>query len=146
MALGEAECKQREGNVSRKGAKAAKPEHFFAIFASLARNKSASNVTLRSGKGMTKVDLYTKSILTVIAVSLAILALGPFVRPAAVRAEGERADFYIEPGFTTLKAPDGSAQVRGKMVVDLRTGDIWGFPTIVERPYPSDATKTTPPV
>ena len=92
------------------------------------------------------MDLYTKSILTVIAVLLAILALGPFVRPAAVQAQDERADFYIEPGFTMLKKPDGSAQVHGKMVVDLRTGDIWGFPTVVPGPYPSDATKTTPPV
>ena len=30
-------------------------------------------------------------------------------------------------------------------MIDMRTGDIWGFPTLVEGPYPVDATKTEPP-
>jgi len=30
----------------------------------------------------------------------------------------------VEPGYTTLREPDGSAQMYGKMVIDMRTGDI----------------------
>jgi hypothetical protein len=31
------------------------------------------------------------------------------------------------------------------MVVDLRTGKIWGFPTTTQDPYPITNTTTTPP-
>jgi hypothetical protein len=33
----------------------------------------------------------------------------------------------------------------GKMVVDMRTGDIWGFPTMTQSPFPIDSTSTAPP-
>jgi hypothetical protein len=31
------------------------------------------------------------------------------------------------------------------MVIDLSTGKMWGFPTLVQAPYPQDATSTQPP-
>jgi hypothetical protein len=54
-------------------------------------------------------------------------------------------DIYVEPGVWMLRAPDGSRQVFGKIVIDLSTGKIWGFPTLVQQPYPQDATSTQPP-
>ena len=44
-----------------------------------------------------------------------------------------------------IRKPDGTAQMYGKMVVDMRNGDIWGFPTLTQGPYPVDTAKTTPP-
>src|SRR6516225_9299575 len=51
----------------------------------------------------------------------------------------------VEPGYTTLRKPDGSAQMYGKMVIDMRTGDIWGFPTLAQGPYPVDMASAVPP-
>ena len=43
-------------------------------------------------------------------------------------------------------APDGSRQVYGKVVVDLRNGKIWGFPTLTaDSPYPVDQVNSAPP-
>jgi hypothetical protein len=44
-----------------------------------------------------------------------------------------------------LRAPDGSRQVLGKVMIDLSTGKVWGFPTTVEQPYPVDVMKSQPP-
>jgi hypothetical protein len=32
----------------------------------------------------------------------------------------------------------------GKMMIEVRTGDIWGFPALAESPYPIHATKSDP--
>ena len=92
--------------------------------------------------------LYTNVMLTAIALLLGVLALRPFVIPAPVGAISgfESQDLYIEPGTTVIRKPDGMAQMQGKVVIDKRTGDIWGFPTIDRVPYPVDGTKPTPPV
>lgn len=90
---------------------------------------------------------YTDAILTVIAALLVVLALQPAARPVSVQAQSDGGNYYIEPGVTRLRKPDGSAQVDGRMVVDLRTGDIWGFPTILANaPYPIDMADTKPVV
>jgi len=44
-----------------------------------------------------------------------------------------------------LRTPDGSRQVLGKVVVDMKSGDVWGFPTLSSDPYPVDVTKAEPP-
>ena len=92
--------------------------------------------------------LCTNVILTAIAVFLGVLALRPLVRPAPVAAQSGADPYwlYIEPRTTVLRKPDGSAQVQGKVVIDLRTGDIWGFPTLEGVPYPIDRMKSAPPV
>ncbi|MGE0406826.1 MAG: hypothetical protein AB7O65_11045 [Candidatus Korobacteraceae bacterium] len=86
-------------------------------------------------------------LLAVIAILLAVLAFGPLVSPPAANAAPEEAPhFYIEPGTTTLRSPGGDRSVIGKVVVDLRNGNVWGFPTLTSAPYPVDSTKPAPPV
>jgi hypothetical protein len=68
----------------------------------------------------------------------------PYFAPTKVKAEAETRDLYIEPGVVMLRAPDGNRQVLGKVVVDLRTGNVWGYPTLSADPYPSSGTNTTP--
>ena len=84
--------------------------------------------------------------MTVIAVLLAILALRPATDPAPVLAQSGGSSLYVEPGVTMLRKPDGTAQSQGKVIIDLRTGDIYGFPTLSGAPYPLDSTKPEPPV
>jgi hypothetical protein len=45
-----------------------------------------------------------------------------------------------------LRKIDGTATVIGKVVINRRTGDIWGFPTGNDSPYPITPTKKEPPV
>jgi hypothetical protein len=45
-----------------------------------------------------------------------------------------------------LRKLDGTATVMGKVVINKRTGDIWGFPTGNESPYPITPTKKEPPI
>ncbi|HEV3333528.1 MAG TPA: hypothetical protein VG096_21235 [Bryobacteraceae bacterium] len=95
---------------------------------------------------MTRVDLYTKVVLTMIAGLLAVLAFRPVPHPITVQAQSAAANFYLEPGTNTLRKPDGTGQLQGKVVIDLRNGDAWGFPTLSGAPYPVDPTDTKPPV
>ncbi len=91
-------------------------------------------------------DRFTKAMLVIIAILLGVVALRPMAQPIPVRAQAEEGyPFYVEPGYTTLRKPDGTSQMYGKMVIDMRSGDIWGFPTLVQGPYPVDNGKTTPP-
>ena len=87
---------------------------------------------------------YTQLILTAIAILLAILVVRQYYAPSPVQAQN--GGIYVEPGYTNLRSPDGLALVQGKMVVNLNTGEIWGFPTLTGGPYPIDGGKTTPPV
>jgi hypothetical protein len=94
------------------------------------------------------LDRFTKAVLLVIAVLLGVLVIRPMIHPAPVRAQaqsGESYPFYVEPGYTTLRKPDGTAQMYGKVVIDMRNGDIWGFPTTSQSPYPIDPAQTKPP-
>jgi len=91
-------------------------------------------------------DRFTKCLLVIITALLGVLALRPLAQPAPVRAQsGEGYPFYVEPGYTTLRKPDGTAQMYGKVVIDMRNGDIWGFPTLSQSPYPIDQSQTKPP-
>ena len=89
---------------------------------------------------------YIEAILTVIAVLLGILALRPAATPAPVFAQPSPSSLYVEPGVTIIRKPDGTGQVEGKVIIDLGTGDAWGFPTLSGAPYPVDTTKPVPPV
>ncbi len=92
-----------------------------------------------------KNDWLTKTLLFAIAVFLGTIALRPVVAPPSVRADGQIYPFYIEPGIAMLRAPDGSRSVYGKVVVDLRNGKVWGFPTTGQDPYPADPMSSGPP-
>jgi hypothetical protein len=92
-----------------------------------------------------KIDWLVKFLLLAAVVSLSAIALRPYLAPPEVEAQSDEVhSVYIEPGTYMLRAPDGSRQVLGKVVVDLRTGKVWGFPTTTSDPYPSSATQTTP--
>jgi hypothetical protein len=93
-----------------------------------------------------KIDWFVKTLLLIIAVALTTIAFRPALAPLTVQAQGaEGYPFYIEPGTAMLRAPDGSRQVYGKVVIDLRNGKVWGFPTLNQDPYPVDPTNSTPP-
>jgi len=92
-----------------------------------------------------KSDHFVKSLLLIIAASLVAIAVRPYVAPPAVSAQsGDAHEIYVEPGTAMLRAPDGSRQVLGKVVLDLRNGNIWGFPTMSQDPYPATGAQTTP--
>ena len=91
-------------------------------------------------------DRFAKTMLVVIAGLLGVLVFHPVFQPAPVLADHDSAHphpFYVEPGYTALRKPDGNT-VYGKMVIDLRNGDVWGFPTIVQGPYPIDVMSNKP--
>jgi hypothetical protein len=49
--------------------------------------------------------------------------------PVSVRAQSDARDLFIEPGTTLIRDPDTGVQVQGKIVIDRRSGEVWGFPT-----------------
>ena len=87
----------------------------------------------------------TNLLLLVIAVALLAIAVEPYFKPRPAQAQ-VMADYplYFEPGVYLLRAPDGTSQIYGKVVVDLRSGKIFGFPTYGQQPYPIDITTTKP--
>src|SRR6516164_4373395 len=88
----------------------------------------------------------TNLLVLTIALTLLAIALRPYIAPAPVQAQWATPDpFYIEPGTQMLRAPDGSKQVNGRVVVDLRNGNVWGFPTFVADTYPINTGSNTPP-
>lgn len=92
-----------------------------------------------------KLSLYDRVLLTVSVFFLGVLTLRPIFEPKVAHAQSEHAHYYIEPGTTMLVAPDKSKQVVGKVVVDLTNGDIWGFPTTQDLPYPIDVIRNQAP-
>ena len=94
-----------------------------------------------------KLDKLVKIPLMLIIALLAGLAIRPWISPPASFAQSPHlsGSIYIEPGVTMLRAPDGSRQVLGKVLIDLSTGKVWGLPTTVQQPYPVDITSSKPP-
>jgi hypothetical protein len=92
-----------------------------------------------------KNDLVSRFLLALIAVALVAIALRPYMAPDSAHAQsGAAYPVYIEPGAQMLKSADGSKQLYGRVVVDLRTGKIWGFPTMTTDPYPFNALNSKP--
>ncbi len=91
-----------------------------------------------------KLNLFDRTVLTLVTLFLGVLALRPMFTPEVVRAQGAIDHLYIEPGVHTLLSPDKSRQAEGKIMVDLTTGNIWGFPTGPDTPYPIDRLKAQP--
>jgi hypothetical protein len=76
-------------------------------------------------------------LLSIIAVALLVIALQPLLTPQPVGAQSTLYPFYIEPGSELIRTPDGTTQVYGKVVIDMRNGKVWGFPTNAPQSYPS---------
>ncbi len=94
-----------------------------------------------------KIDWSVKVLLLVIAAATSAIALHPYLAPPVVKAQGGESYayyLYFEPGTFMLRAPDGSKNVLGKVAVDLRNGNVWGFPTVSADPYPSSSTNSGP--
>jgi len=88
----------------------------------------------------------TNILLLVIAVALVAIAVEPLITPHPAQAQVQGTyPLFFEPGVYLLRAPDGTSQIYGKVVVDLRTGKIFGFPTYGQQPYPVDVASTKPP-
>jgi hypothetical protein len=94
-----------------------------------------------------KKDGLMKVELGLIIALLAAIAMRPFAAPGISHAQSSQPSrsLYIEPGVTMLRAPDGSRQVLGKVMIDLDTGKVWGLPTTVQQPYPIDSMRSKPP-
>ncbi|MGA7241398.1 MAG: hypothetical protein WBY44_37290 [Bryobacteraceae bacterium] len=95
---------------------------------------------------MPTMNLYAMCLFTVIAVLLAVIAFRPLASPVVASAESNYGHLYIEPSTTMLRKPDGTQQVEGKVVIDMRNGNVWGFPTLSSAPYPVDTINSEPPV
>ena len=91
-------------------------------------------------------NVYTLLLLTAIAFFLGMIALRPMVRPTVVQAQSDYSFLYVEPRTYMLREPDGSQQIEGKVVIDMRNGDIYGFPTLSGMPYPVNTFDSKPPV
>jgi hypothetical protein len=87
----------------------------------------------------------TNVLLAVIAVSLAAIAVRPYVQPVAVQAQsGANVDpLFVEPGTSLIHIPSGG-QIPGKVITNLRTGAVWGFPTGSGDGYPASAIDSKP--
>ena len=74
-----------------------------------------------------KSDLYTKAVLTLIAILLAVCAVRLPV--ATVRADDWEAVLRFDPDVHQIDVPGGSASLSGRIAIDTRTGYVYGFPT-----------------
>ena len=88
-------------------------------------------------RGPMKLDWFVKCLLIVIALLLGVMAFRPVVRPVSVLAQGGSPyPFHIEQGTVSPRKPDGTT-TWGKVVVDMRNGDVWGFSMKAQNtPYP----------
>jgi|ERR1051326_1060743 hypothetical protein len=91
-----------------------------------------------------KLNFFDRAVLVLLMIFLGVIALRPLFTPELARAQANVDHLYIEPGIKTLLSPDRTRQVQGKVVIDLTTGNVWGFPTSSEAPYPIDPTKPQP--
>ena len=84
-------------------------------------------------RGPMKLDWFVKCLLIVIALLLGVMAFRPVVRPVPMLAQGGSPyPFHIEQGRVSLRKPDGTT-TWGKVVVDMRNGDVWGFSMKAQR-------------
>jgi hypothetical protein len=92
-------------------------------------------------------DKLTRFLLISLIALLGANLFRSFVYPPPAHAQPAVAGYgvYIEPGVRMLRAPDGSKQLLGKVFIDLNNGNVWGYPTFTEQPYPVDVMATTPP-
>jgi len=93
-----------------------------------------------------KLNLFDRVVLGLAMLFLGMIALRPLLKPnvAMAQTKGVQDHLYIEPGISILRSPDNEILTQGKVVVDLTTGNIWGFPTGADIPYLIDPLKPKP--
>jgi len=74
-----------------------------------------------------KPDAYIKTVLTLIALLLAVCAVR--LPLSTVRADNFGADLQFDPDVHQIDVPGGSASLSGRIAIDTRTGYVYGFPT-----------------
>lgn len=90
-------------------------------------------------------DALTNTLLALIAVALIAIAIRPYIAPAPAQAQSASAyPFYIEPGVAMLHRAGVTENLYGRVVVDMRSGKIWGFPTGTIDTYPTNALDPKP--
>jgi hypothetical protein len=77
-----------------------------------------------------KIDGFVKFLLVVIVILLGIIVLRPYVAPPVVEAQvgGAYYPMYISRDVVWLPSPKGGPLVAGRVAIDMRNGNIWGFP------------------
>lgn len=82
-------------------------------------------------------DRFVRAALMLIVAFLGLIALRPYVSPPAAQAQApDLYPLYIEPDVHTIRVPDGTGEFFGKIIIDMRNGNVWGFPTGSRMPYP----------
>jgi len=91
-----------------------------------------------------KTDWFVKFLLLVIAIFLGIIAVRPYLAPPVVEAQsGGGYPVYFAPGYVSLLDSNGH-NVWGREAIDLRNGNIWGFPGFTQEAFrPLDNTLPT---
>ncbi|HWQ53531.1 MAG TPA: hypothetical protein VN442_07590 [Bryobacteraceae bacterium] len=92
-----------------------------------------------------QTDLYTKAVLTAIAALLAVLAFSPLAAPRQVQAQDSTPSLQFDEKLSRIEAPDGSASLLGRIAIDRKTGNIYGFPTDAAG-YPRTFSKDKPAI
>lgn len=92
-----------------------------------------------------KLNIFDRIALALAVIFLGMMALRPLFTPEVASAQSSSSHYYVEPGIKKLLAPDRTKQVFGKVVVNLTNGEIWGFPTSPDVPYPIDTVRPQPP-
>ncbi len=90
-----------------------------------------------------RFDFYTKAILTMIALLLAINAARLPLPPAYAADIQHRLQF--DPAIEQFAVPGGAASLLGRVAIDTRTGNVYGFPTD-GHPYPYSLQDNQPAV
>ena len=110
---------------------------------SLAPGKSVNHDRLIKAMSNSR---FTHVLLSVITVALTIIAVRPYLQLQPVQAQASSNDpIYVEPGVFMLRIPEGG-QVLGRVAINLRTGNVWGFPTSSSDPYPTSPLDGKPQV
>jgi hypothetical protein len=87
------------------------------------------------------MKVFERAVAALAVLFLGLIALHPFLKPEIAQAQVSGGQVYIEPGINIIRSPDKEILTQGKIVVDLTTGKIWGFPTQADTPYLVDPLK-----
>jgi hypothetical protein len=70
------------------------------------------------------IDLYTKTIITLIVLLLAVIAVNPFFHPTTAAAQSGVPYGYLQPQAGGARM-NGEGMDRVKQFIDLRNGNSW---------------------